>query len=145
MRTDDALGPMRMVEALADLASPNGVIGAMSSGLGSIAGNVSGGWEVYLESKDMLNIMMCSFAAGRGSDGRGLVVIAPEWAAPTFAASPGLNRMVDRANYSNRHALKSPRSFSLISDLAKADLDRGARDVAHDVIGPTVGSTRGRR
>ena len=43
----NALGPMRTIEALADLVSPNGVIGAMSSGLGSIAGNESGGWEVY--------------------------------------------------------------------------------------------------
>ena len=34
----NALGPMRRVEALADLVSPNGVIGVMSSGLGSIAG-----------------------------------------------------------------------------------------------------------
>jgi len=35
----NALDPMRAVEALADLVSPNGVIGVMSSGLGSIADN----------------------------------------------------------------------------------------------------------
>ncbi len=47
----NALGPMRAVGALADLISPNGVIGVMASGLGSIAGNESGGWEIYRASK----------------------------------------------------------------------------------------------
>ena len=74
----NALGPMRAVEALADLVSPNGVIGVMSSGLGSIAGNESGGWEVYRASKAALAMLMRSFAARHSGDGRGFVVIA-QW------------------------------------------------------------------
>jgi NAD(P)-dependent dehydrogenase (short-subunit alcohol dehydrogenase family) len=37
----NALGPMRVIEALADLVSTNSVIGVMSSDLGSIAGSLS--------------------------------------------------------------------------------------------------------
>ena len=64
----NALGPMRRVEALADLVSPNGVIGVMSSGLGSIAGNDSGGWEVYRASKGGArddDAFVCGAARGR--------------------------------------------------------------------------------
>ena len=75
----NALGPMRTLEALADLVSTNGVIGAMSSGLGSIAGNESGGWEVYRASKAALAMMMRSFVAQHAGDGRGFVVIALGW------------------------------------------------------------------
>ncbi|HKN30498.1 MAG TPA: SDR family NAD(P)-dependent oxidoreductase [Roseiarcus sp.] len=75
----NALGPMRVVEALESLVSPNGVIGVMSSGLGSVANNASGGWEVYRASKAALNTLMRSFAARHASDRRGFVIIAPGW------------------------------------------------------------------
>ena len=51
----------------------------MSLGLGSIAGNESGGWEVYRASKAALAMMMRSFAARHAGDGKGFVVIAPGW------------------------------------------------------------------
>ena len=76
----NALGPMRAVEALT--VSPNGVIGVMSSGLGSVTGNESGGWEVYSASKAALAMMMRSFAARHAGDGKGFVVIAPGWGGP---------------------------------------------------------------
>jgi len=57
------LGPMRAVEALADLLSPNSVIGVMSSGFRRIAGNEGGGWEVYRASKAALAMLVRSFAA----------------------------------------------------------------------------------
>ena len=60
----NALGPMRVVETLADTVRPGGTVGVMSSGLGSIADNLSGGWEVYRGSKAALNMLMRSFAAG---------------------------------------------------------------------------------
>ncbi len=53
---------MRVVEALEGLVPPNGVIGVMSSRLGSIANNVRGRWEDRA-SKAALNMMMRSFAA----------------------------------------------------------------------------------
>ena len=40
--TTNVLGPMRMIEALADLVPADGLIGAMSSGQGSIANNERG-------------------------------------------------------------------------------------------------------
>ena len=55
------------------------MIGVMSSGLSSIANNVSGGWEVYRASKAGLNMMTRSFAARRSGDPRGSVIIAPGW------------------------------------------------------------------
>jgi NAD(P)-dependent dehydrogenase (short-subunit alcohol dehydrogenase family) len=77
--TTNALGPMRVVEALESLVSPSGVIGVMSSGLGSVANNVSGGWEVYRASKAALNMMMRSFAAKHSGDPRGFVIMTPGW------------------------------------------------------------------
>jgi NAD(P)-dependent dehydrogenase (short-subunit alcohol dehydrogenase family) len=75
----NALGPMRTVEALEGVVSPTGVIGVMSSGLGSIAGNENGGYEVYRASKAALNMLMRSFAARHSGDPRGFVIISPGW------------------------------------------------------------------
>ena len=65
--------------ALHSLVSDGGVIGAMSSGLGSVANNENGGWEVCWASKAALNIMMRSFAARHAGEERSFVVIAPGW------------------------------------------------------------------
>jgi NAD(P)-dependent dehydrogenase (short-subunit alcohol dehydrogenase family) len=75
----NALGPMRMVETLADLVRPGGTIGVMSSGLGSIADNRSGGWEVYRGSKAALNMYMRSFAVRHGLDRLTYLIVAPGW------------------------------------------------------------------
>ncbi len=75
----NALGPMRVVEALQDLVPPGGTIGVMSSGLGSVADNEHGGWEVYRGSKAALNTLMRSFAARHARDPRALLIIAPGW------------------------------------------------------------------
>jgi NAD(P)-dependent dehydrogenase (short-subunit alcohol dehydrogenase family) len=73
----NALSPMRVVEALADLVPASGLIGAMSSGQGSITNNTSGSREVYRGSKAALNMFMRSFAARQ--EGRALVLMAPGW------------------------------------------------------------------
>jgi NAD(P)-dependent dehydrogenase (short-subunit alcohol dehydrogenase family) len=75
----NALSPMRVIETLGDLVSPTGTIGVMSSGLGSVADNEHGGWEVYRGSKAALNTLMRSYAARHRNDGRSLVIIAPGW------------------------------------------------------------------
>ncbi|WP_326946247.1 MULTISPECIES: SDR family NAD(P)-dependent oxidoreductase [unclassified Amycolatopsis] len=75
----NALSPMRVVEALRDLVPPDGLIGAMSSGQGSIANNTAGSREVYRSSKAALNMFMRSFAARPAEAERALVVIAPGW------------------------------------------------------------------
>lgn len=75
----NALSPMRTIEALDDLVSPTGLIGAMSSGQGSIANNTTGLREVYRGSKAALNMFMKSLAARQADSRRGFVLIAPGW------------------------------------------------------------------
>jgi NAD(P)-dependent dehydrogenase (short-subunit alcohol dehydrogenase family) len=75
----NALGPMRVIEALEDLVSPAGLIGAMSSGQGSITNNTAGGREVYRGSKAALNMFLRSFAARQVETRRAFVLLAPGW------------------------------------------------------------------
>ena len=76
----NALCPMRVVESLQDLVSANGLIGAMSSGQGSVANNVTGMREVYRGSKAALNQFMRSYAARNSGTSRAMVLMAPGWA-----------------------------------------------------------------
>lgn len=75
----NALSPMRVIEALQTLVSPNGTIAIMSSGQGSIANNERGGFEVYRASKAALNMFMRSYAARHDNDLRTLLLMAPGW------------------------------------------------------------------
>ncbi|MER6050641.1 SDR family oxidoreductase [Streptomyces sp. NPDC001793] len=75
----NALGPMRVIEALEDLVSPTGLIGAMSSGQGSITNNTTAGREVYRGSKAALNMFMRSFAVRQADTQRGFALLAPGW------------------------------------------------------------------
>ncbi len=75
----NALNPMRMVEMFESLVPGNGSIAVMSSGLGSVADNDAGGWEIYRASKASLNTLMRSFAARHKKDPRCLLLIAPGW------------------------------------------------------------------
>lgn len=75
----NALGPMRVIEALEDLVAPAGTIGVMSSGQGSVSGNETGGLEIYRSSKASLNMFMRSYAARHAKDRRSLLVMAPGW------------------------------------------------------------------
>ena len=75
----NALGVMRAVEGLQDLVKPDGLIGAMSSGQGSITNNLRGGREVYRRSKAALNQYMRSYAARHANTRRAMVLMAPGW------------------------------------------------------------------
>jgi NAD(P)-dependent dehydrogenase (short-subunit alcohol dehydrogenase family) len=75
----NALSPMRVIEALHDLVTPTGTIGAMSSGQGSVSNNTTGMREVYRGSKAALNMFMRSFAARHSGASRTLVLMAPGW------------------------------------------------------------------
>ena len=75
----NALSPMRVIEALQDVVLPDGTIGIMSSGQGSIANNENGNYEVYRGSKAALNMFMRSFAARHADDPRTLLLMAPGW------------------------------------------------------------------
>ncbi|CAI7585358.1 unnamed protein product [Penicillium glandicola] len=74
----NSLSPMRVVESLAHHVTPNGLIGVMSSGQGSISNNETGLREVYRGTKAALNMFMRSFAA-RQVPSRPMVVMAPGW------------------------------------------------------------------
>ena len=74
----NALSPMRVVEALADLVKSDGTIAVMSSGQGSIAGNTRGGHEVYRGAKAALNQYMRSYAIREGQT-RPMLLLAPGW------------------------------------------------------------------
>jgi NAD(P)-dependent dehydrogenase (short-subunit alcohol dehydrogenase family) len=85
----NALSPMRVIETLAPHVAPDGLIGAMSSGQGSIANNESGQRELYRGTKAALNMFMRSFAARQATHAEGaarteraaraLVLMAPGW------------------------------------------------------------------
>ena len=74
----NTLAPMRVLEQLAEYVTTGGVLGAMSSGQGSIADNENGGNDVYRASKAALNMIMRSFAARKGKD-HSLLLLAPGW------------------------------------------------------------------
>jgi NAD(P)-dependent dehydrogenase (short-subunit alcohol dehydrogenase family) len=75
----NALGPLRVIEALQDRVEPTGTIAVMSSGQGSVANNERGGHEVYRGSKAALNTFMRSYAARHSGERRPLVLMAPGW------------------------------------------------------------------
>jgi NAD(P)-dependent dehydrogenase (short-subunit alcohol dehydrogenase family) len=75
----NALSPMRVVEAMHDLVTPDGTIGVMSSGQGSVTNNTAGMREVYRGSKAALNTLMRSFAARQIDGKRAMVLMAPGW------------------------------------------------------------------
>jgi NAD(P)-dependent dehydrogenase (short-subunit alcohol dehydrogenase family) len=75
----NALGPLRVIEALQDHVEPAGTIGVMSSGQGSVANNERGGHEVYRGSKAALNTFLRSYAARHHDERRALVLMAPGW------------------------------------------------------------------
>jgi NAD(P)-dependent dehydrogenase (short-subunit alcohol dehydrogenase family) len=84
----NALSPMRVIETLQDLVSPAGLIGAMSSGQGSITNNTTGLREVYRGSKAALNMFMRSFAARQSGTTRAFALMAPGWV-KTELGGPG--------------------------------------------------------
>ncbi len=73
----NALGPLRVIEALDGGLAPGATVAAMSSGLGSVAGNTSGGYEVYRASKAALNTLLRSYAVRAG--GRTVLCVSPGW------------------------------------------------------------------
>ncbi|URL60111.1 SDR family NAD(P)-dependent oxidoreductase [Luteibacter flocculans] len=75
----NALSPMRVVERLVRHVTPDGLIGVMSSGQGSITNNTAGQRELYRGTKAALNMYMRSFAAREANARHPMVVMAPGW------------------------------------------------------------------
>ena len=75
----NVLGVMRAVEGLQGLVRPDGLIGVMSSGQGSVSNNTTGGAEIYRATKAALNQGMRSYAARQADGRRAMVLMAPGW------------------------------------------------------------------
>jgi len=77
----NTVGPVRVTRALLpNLQAGDGMtIVNVTSGLGSIASNTSGGFYGYRESKAALNIFTRSLAADLGPEGFVCIVIHPGW------------------------------------------------------------------
>ena len=75
----NALGAITAIRLLSDLVVADGAIAAMSSGLGSIAGNESGHSEPYRSSKAALNQSLRSFAAEQAGKPWSVTAVAPGW------------------------------------------------------------------
>lgn len=73
----NVFGVMQAVEALQGLVAPRGLIGAMSSGQGSLANNTNGLNDLYRASKAALNQAMKSYAARHAE--LSVVLMAPGW------------------------------------------------------------------
>jgi NAD(P)-dependent dehydrogenase (short-subunit alcohol dehydrogenase family) len=76
----NSLGPVRLAELLAKHIRPQtGVVGFMTSQLGSVANNTTGGTELYRASKAALNSMVRSFAARHKDKGFAVLALHPGW------------------------------------------------------------------
>ncbi|WAL64674.1 SDR family NAD(P)-dependent oxidoreductase [Amycolatopsis cynarae] len=90
----NALSPMRVIETLEDLVPATGLIGAMSSGQGSITNNTTALREVYRGSKAALNMFMRSFSVRQAETRRAFVLMAPGWIR-TDLGGPGAPFTID--------------------------------------------------
>ena len=77
----NAMGPMRVAEAFVDhvARSDRKLIVTLTSGMGSLADNISGGSIVYRSSKAAVNMVMRSLAIDLASRGITCVVVNPGW------------------------------------------------------------------
>ena len=77
----NAIGPFQLTQALLpNLRAGDGrLVVAISSGLGSIAENTSGGWVAYRASKTALHQLVRTLAAELASDGLIFAVLSPGW------------------------------------------------------------------
>ena len=77
----NAIGPFRLTRALLpNLRAGQGrLVVAISSGLGSIAENTTGGWVAYRASKTALHQLMRTFAAELSPESIVFILLSPGW------------------------------------------------------------------
>jgi NAD(P)-dependent dehydrogenase (short-subunit alcohol dehydrogenase family) len=73
----NAIGPIRVADALAHLVTPGGTIAFMSSDMGSVGTNEDGRVELYRASKAALNSLIRSFRARHGKDDLTVLALHP--------------------------------------------------------------------
>lgn len=75
----NALAPLRVMERFADRLAPGGTMAVMTSVLGSVAENGSGGWEIYRASKAALNTLTRCWALRHKDAGITVLSMHPGW------------------------------------------------------------------
>ena len=88
----NALGPLRVMKALLpNITTPGGKVATISTGLGSIGDNGSGGNYAYRTSKAAVNMITKNFACDLKDRGISVVAVAPGTIATEFG--PGAEAM----------------------------------------------------
>jgi len=91
----NSLAPVRLAELFAKQVKPQtGVIGLMTSTLGSVEGASAGGMELYRASKAALNSFTRSFAARHKDKGLAVLSLHPGWVRTDMG---GANAAIDVA------------------------------------------------
>lgn len=75
----NAVSPIRFAEAFLDRLAPGGSLALMSSILGSVSRNDTGGWETYRASKAALNTLARSFAVRHRAENLSVLILHPGW------------------------------------------------------------------
>ena len=91
----NVLAPLRIVDRYLDLVRADGTVAVMSSGLGSITLNDSGGYEAYRTSKAALDMGFRSIHARR-KDRRTWLAVDPGWVR-TDMGGPDANLAIDQS------------------------------------------------
>lgn len=85
----NTLGPLRVMKAvLPNMCSPGGKVISISTGLGSISDNGSGGNYAYRASKAALNMITKNFSCDLSSKGIACAAVAPGTIATDFGPGP---------------------------------------------------------
>ena len=94
----NTMGPMRVTEAFIDnlRRSERKIIVTITSGMGSLADNTSGGWIAYRTSKAAVNMVMRSLAVDLKRDGITCVVLNPGWV-KTDMGGPNANITAEKS------------------------------------------------
>lgn len=112
----NAFGPARLARRLIDTVTPKtGVIAFMSTGMGSIADNTNGGYDVYRASKAAQNMLARTLWVDQGQS-RGVTVLSvnPGWVKTDMGgggasidvatSTRGIAEQVERFAGMNQHA-----------------------------------------
>lgn len=75
----NAVSPIRFAEAFLDRLAPGGSLALMSSILGSVSRNDTGGWETYRASKAALNTLARSFVVRHRAEDLSVLILHPGW------------------------------------------------------------------
>ena len=103
----NTMGPMRVTEAFVEQVgrSERKIIVTITSGMGSLADNSSGGWIAYRSSKAAVNMVMRTIALDLKSRGVICVLLNPGWV-KTDMGGPNANITVEQSVSNMRRVIE---------------------------------------